>query len=119
MLTASLVSVAALSATPAMTGCRATEGAFVVVETSPPPPRREVVVYRPGFLWIPGRWVHAGNRWDWRGGYYARERPNHVYVEGRWERRGRGHVWVEGGWRPRDHARVRDRRRSRDPERHR
>jgi hypothetical protein len=40
----------------------------------------------------------------------VRERPNAVYVEGRWERRGRGHVWVEGGWQSRGNVIVREHR---------
>lgn len=95
-----LVAGAAVMATPAMTGCYGTEGTLIIEET-PPPPRAEVVVARPGFFWVHGRWTHAGNHWLWQPGYYVRARPNAVYVEGHWEHRGRGHVWVEGGWRPR------------------
>ena len=101
-----LVAGAALTV-PAMAGCYATEDAYVVVD-APPPPRAEVVVARPGFIWVHGHWTRPGGRWVWRDGYYERERPNHVYVEGRWERRGRGHVWVDGGWRAR--VTVRDHR---------
>lgn len=108
-LAALLVAGAALTTIPAMTGCFASEGAYVV-EDSPPPPREEVVVSRPGFVWIQGRWTHPGNRWAWQGGYYERERPNSVYVAGRWERRGRGHVWVNGGWQARGRVVVRDHR---------
>ena len=101
ILAALLAAGAALTAMPAMTGCYASEGSYLV-EDSPPPSREEVVTIRPGFLWIHGRWMHPGNRWVWQGGYYERERPNAVYVEGRWERRGRGHVWIDGGWRDRN-----------------
>lgn len=108
MLTALLITGAALPAVPALTGC-AGEGAFVVEDT-PPPPREEVVVTRPGFIWIHGRWTHPGSRWTWSGGHYERERANQTYVEGRWERRGRGHVWVEGGWHARGRVVERERR---------
>jgi hypothetical protein len=65
--------------------------AYVEVEQEPPPPRVVVVpAARPGFIWIEGRYVWNGNRYDWRDGYYE---------QGRWERRGRGHVWVDGRWR--------------------
>lgn len=101
-----LVASAALTA-PAMTGCYATESAYVVAE-APPPPRREVVVYRPGHIWVQGHWTYTGGHWLWRPGHYARARPNEVYVEGHWERRGHGHVWVEGGWRPRRGVVVRE-----------
>jgi hypothetical protein len=106
MLAALLVAGAALTA-PAMTGCYASGGAYMV-EDEPPPVREEVVVSRPGFVWIHGHWDRPGGHWLWRGGYYERERPNQVYVEGRWERRGRGHVWVGGGWRARANVVVRD-----------
>jgi hypothetical protein len=99
-LAALAVAGAVFATVPAMTGCYATESAYVV-EDAPPAPREEVVVTRPGFVWIHGHWTHPGRTWVWRGGYYERERPNRVYVEGRWERRGRGHVWVDGGWRNR------------------
>ena len=103
-LTALLVAGAAVLTLPAMTAC-AGEAAYVV--EGPPVPREEVVVYRPGFLWIHGHWTRPGNSWVWRGGYYERERPGMTYVEGRWERRGRGHVWVDGGWRARGRVVVR------------
>ena len=106
MLAALLVAGAAMTV-PAMAGCYATGDAYVVDE-APPPVREEVVVARPGFIWIHGHWTRPGGHWAWRGGYYERERPNQVYVEGRWERRGRGHVWVDGGWRARAHVTVRD-----------
>lgn len=106
ILAASLVAGAALTV-PAMTGCYATGDAYVV-DDAPPVAREEVVVARPGFIWIHGRWDHPNGRWEWRNGYYERERPNMVYVEGRWERRGRGHVWVDGGWRARGTVTVRE-----------
>ena len=95
-----LVATAALSAVPAMTGCYASEGAYIV-DDSPPPPREEVVVSRPGSVWVHGRWTHPGRRWVWQGGYYEHQHVDQVYVDGRWEQRGRGHVWVDGGWRAR------------------
>jgi hypothetical protein len=109
MLTALAISGATVAVMPAMTGCYASDSAYVVDDT-PPSPREEVVVVRPGFVWIHGRWTHPGGRWAWQSGYYERERPNQVYVEGRWERRGRGHVWIDGGWRARNGVVIRDRR---------
>jgi len=108
ILAALTVAGAAVTAMPAMTGCYASEGVLVIEDTLPPP-RAEVVVYRPGFFWVHGRWTHSGNHWLWQPGYYERQRPSSVYVEGRWERRGRGHVWVEGGWRARSGVVVRER----------
>ena len=69
-------------------------------------------MYRPGFVWIHGTWIRdRGNRWQWRNGYYQRERPGYVYQQGRWERRGRGYVWVDGTWRAQGGVVVREHRR--------
>src|SRR6185436_4278116 len=106
LFTALLLAGTCATALPAM-GCFASEGAYII-EDSPPPPREEVVVTRPGYVWIGGRWTHPGRHWIWRGGYYERERPNQVYVSGRWERRGHGHVWVDGNWRSRGGVVVRE-----------
>jgi len=103
-----LVAGATLATVPAMTGCAA-EGAYVI-EDAPPPAREEVVVYKPGYVWVHGRWTHPGRRWAWQSGHYVRERPAQVYVEGRWERRGSGHVWVDGRWRSRSGVVIRDHR---------
>jgi hypothetical protein len=99
---------AALSATPVLSGC-AGEAYVVETEVAPPPPRSEAVVYRPGHVWVAGHWQRRGSHWQWRPGYYERERADMVYIHGRWERRGRTHVWVEGGWRPRASITVRGR----------
>jgi hypothetical protein len=89
-------------------GCYARAHAYVIEEL--PAPREEVVIYRPGFVWVQGHWVLApGRRWIWRGGYYERERTNHVYVQGHWTHRDGQYVWVEGSWRPRGRVVVRDR----------
>jgi hypothetical protein len=101
-----LAAGAALSAAPVMTGCA---GEAYIVETAPPPPRAEVTVYRPGYVWVHGRWDRSRDGWFWRHGYYERERSGHVFVHGRWDRRGRSYVWVEGGWRPRASVTIRGR----------
>jgi len=87
-----------------MAGC-ATR-AYIVAD-APPPPREEVVVFRPGQVWIHGHWERHGPRWAWRDGHYERERPGYVYIEGRWQHSGRDHVWVDGGWRRRTTGIVR------------
>ncbi len=73
--------------------------AVVVVEEEPPPPRQVYIETRPGFVYIQGRWHRHGNRWEWRDGYYERERSGHLWVDGNWQRRGNGWVYVEGSWR--------------------
>src|SRR5688572_31897383 len=108
-----LLSGVILAAALALGGCvvRGSGGLYVrpaavVVVEDPPPPRVEYYDPRPGYVYITGRWVHAGGRWDWRAGHWERERVGYVYAPGRWERRGRGHVWVDGRWnRGRGHGR--------------
>lgn len=83
-------------ATPA---CVPTSGYIVTSVERPPAPRTEYVRVRPGFVWVPGRWViDERGRWRWQTGYYLRERPGYVWVPGRWVQRGRSYVWVEGRW---------------------
>lgn len=72
--------------------------AEVEVEVEPPPPRQVVIVQRPGFVFIEGRWARSGGSWVWREGYYERERRGYHWVKGYWSRRGRRHVWIEGHW---------------------
>ncbi len=79
--------------------------ASYTVEAPPPRNRVEVVVERPGFVWVDGHWAQPDGRWVWRSGYYERERPGHVFVRGRYERRGHQHVYVNGQWR--EHGMVR------------
>ena len=87
--------------------------AVVEVQDEPPAPRYETIEVRPGFVFIGGRWVNNGGRWDWRPGYYERERVGYSWEAGRWETRGRSHVWVEGRWRGGGGPAVRDHREER------
>jgi hypothetical protein len=73
--------------------------AVVEVEEEPPPPRAVVVETRPGYIFIEGRYERRGRQWVWMDGRWERERSGYYYEQGRWENRGRGHVWVDGGWR--------------------
>jgi len=102
-----LVAGAAVAGLPAFAGCYAQTAAYVVEDI--PPPREEVVIYRPGYLWIHGHWMRPQGQWVWRGGHYERERPSYVYVQGRWDRRRGTLVWIDGGWRPRGRVVVRTR----------
>lgn len=75
--------------------------AVVEVDEEPPPAQVEVEINQPraGFVWITGRWVRAGGRWEWSRGHWERERSGQVWEVGRWERRGNKHVYIEGHWR--------------------
>jgi len=82
-----------------MPACMATGSAYIV-EDDPPAPQEEVVVTRPGYIYVHGNWRHDRGRWEWNGGHYEQARTNQRYVEGRWQRRSNHqHVWVQGGWR--------------------
>jgi len=87
--------------------------AVVEVQEEPPAPRYETIEVRPGFVFIGGRWVNNGGHWNWRAGYYERERVGYAWEQGRWETRGRSHVWVEGRWRSGGGGGVRDHREDR------
>ena len=88
------------------TGCYGSGAAYIAYD-QPPPPREEIVVFRPGFVWVHGQWQRDNDRWRWRSGYYERERPGYVFVEGRWERQGNTYVWIDGAWRGRGHVVIR------------
>jgi hypothetical protein len=95
-LLASVIALGTLGGCYGTTTATYRTSGYVVAEV--PAPREEIVLYRPGYIWVHGRWVQRDGRWAWRGGYYERERPNHIYVQGYWERRGPRRVWVDGGW---------------------
>jgi hypothetical protein len=85
-------------------GCTAQSDAHVVVapapavvevDSEPPPPQREVIVERPGFVWIGGHWYRGGGRWIWHAGYFEHAREGYRWEPGHY---GPRHVWVEGHW---------------------
>ncbi len=91
-----LIAASCATALPAL-GCYGTEGAYVSYD-EPPPPQEEVVVNRPGYVYVHGHWGRDGGRWRWNNGYYEHERPGYTYREGRWEHHGIGYRWHGGGW---------------------
>jgi len=65
------------------------------------PPRRVVEhVYTspgPGYIWVPGHYTWAENRWVWIGGAWALPpQPNAYWVDGRWTPDTR--QWIEAHW---------------------
>ncbi len=93
------VLAAGASFAPMSLGCYGS--AEYVAYDDPPPPREEVVVARPGFVFIHGRWQRESGRWRWQSGSYVRERPGFTFEEGRWDHHGNRRVWIEGRWRSR------------------
>ncbi len=74
----------------------------IVVTEPPPAPRREFITERPmgTHVWIPGYWLWRDGRYAWVGGQWtAAPRPNAMWVQPRWELRGRGYVFTPGYWR--------------------
>ena len=59
----------------------------------PPPPRHERYAHRPGYAWVPGRWISTGYRHVWQPGHYVRLRSAYrpAYYGG-----GYRHVWQPG-----------------------
>ncbi len=65
----------------------------------PPPPRYEPhPAARRGLVWVPGHWAATGGRYDWRGGYWQAQRPGYRYVPERWVRGPHGWVMRPGPW---------------------
>jgi hypothetical protein len=67
----------------------------IIVRQAPPPPPVERVVAAPGpgYVWIPGYYDWAGNRWAWRSGHWERPpRQGAVWVPPRTVQRDRGEI---------------------------
>ncbi|MEM5429572.1 hypothetical protein [Cupriavidus oxalaticus] len=65
----------------------------------PPPPRYEPhPAARRGQVWVPGHWVGARGRYDWRPGYWQAQRAGHRFVPDRWVRGPHGWVMRPGYW---------------------
>jgi len=62
----------------------------VYVRPAPPSPRH---------IWIDEDWYGVGDRYEWRGGYWAEPpTPGYYYHPGYWRHTDRGHVWITGRW---------------------
>ncbi len=95
------VLVSALSFSSVASAARV--GVRVRVLAPPPVLRQEVVVVRPGpgFVWVRGHWdwVPRARNYVWVPGAWVRPPRLHaVWVEPRYERRGRHHFFVGGYW---------------------
>jgi hypothetical protein len=68
------------------------------------PSRPTVVVSRPpapgpGYVWIDEDWSAQGNKYVWKGGYWAPQ-PKHgkSFNKGYWKQNKKGWHWVPGRW---------------------
>jgi hypothetical protein len=98
LLNAVLAASLSVAGGVSLVGCYASTNGYIATE-DPPPPRDEVVVNRPGEVYIHGNWLRDGGNWRWNGGHYERQRVGQRYVEGHWQRNGNQRVYVSGGWR--------------------
>jgi hypothetical protein len=76
---------------------QAPRGALTARE-APPAPIEPSFAYRPGHVWVHGRWAYVDERWVWQDGYYEPDRPGFVYRNGTWERVQGVWVWKRGEW---------------------
>ena len=94
------LAVASVGYTPAAAAAQVFVGVSVHT-APPPPRYARVPPPRPGYLWAPGywRWNPSTHAHVWGGGYWVRARPGYRYVPERWVNHGpdwrleRGH-WV-------------------------
>src|SRR3954453_3069019 len=90
-------------AIPSTADARVRVGVGVRVLAPPPVLRHEVAVARPGpgFVWVRGHWdwSPAARDYVWiPGGWVHPPHARAVWVEPRYERRGRGHFFIAGHW---------------------
>ncbi|HVV83933.1 MAG TPA: YXWGXW repeat-containing protein [Kofleriaceae bacterium] len=98
-LLGSLLLAVSLASSAATGACVVRGHAMYTVDFAPPPPRAvDVVVPRPGFVWIDGFWQYRDGGWRWRAGYWVRERPGQIWIPGAWEPSGPRWHWREGRW---------------------
>lgn len=70
-------------------------------DASPPPPRHEAVPRpRAGWVWVPGYWNRAGERFVWVVGCWIPERRGYHWQRHRWVLRGNAWQLRPGGWAP-------------------
>jgi len=76
--------------------------AIVTAVTTPPPTVVHVEYYdygyRPGQVWVNGRYTYVNNQWVWNAGYWQNERSGYYWVQGSWQPQGNQYVWVDGYW---------------------
>ena len=72
----------------------------VVVRERPYAPRYErPAAPGPNYVWVAGEWVTHRNGYVYRQGYWAYQRPRHMfYIPGQWQNRRHGWVWIHGHW---------------------
>ncbi|MCE5233913.1 MAG: hypothetical protein ABFC67_15180 [Mizugakiibacter sp.] len=96
---ASFLGLAALGAAHAP-GAAARTYVDVRINVAPPPPRVERVIVRPGYVWVPGywRWDDHVRRHVRVDGYYVHARPGYRYVPARWVHEGPAWRFHAGYW---------------------
>ena len=72
-----------------------------VVAVAPPAPQVEVIGIAPGpgYFWVGGWWTWSGNRYIWRPGHWALQRPGQRWSAHAWHRGPGGWYARPGHWR--------------------
>ncbi|MEP7252169.1 MAG: hypothetical protein ABI683_07305 [Ginsengibacter sp.] len=80
-----------------LAGCGPSE---VVVRSRPVAPVYvRPVAPRPNYVWVEGNWIKRGHHYVYRRGYWVAPRASyHQYQSGHWEQRRNGWYWVSGRW---------------------
>lgn len=72
----------------------------IYATTAPPPLRTErMPPPRRGYVWAPGYWNWAHNRYVWQAGHWERARRGYHYAPPRWTPEGKRWRYYGGGWR--------------------
>lgn len=71
-----------------------------VIPVQPPPPREEIIGVAPqvGFIWAPGYWNWEGGRHVWVGGRWIPPRAGYYWEPHTWVHVGNGWHLREGYW---------------------
>lgn len=67
-------------------------------DRDPPAAKDDSKPYKPGFVWVKGRWAWKAGKWEWTEGRYEKTQDKKKWVDGKWDKQGGKWVWVEGSW---------------------
>jgi hypothetical protein len=86
----------ALSLTPSLAFAR--HGHSGPREPPPAPRAEEVVVNKPGFVWIGGYYEWRRGEWNWIRGHAEPMRKGRTWQDGKWVRHDDHYDWKPGRW---------------------
>lgn len=85
-------------------GCAHSKPQHVVMgaaecDLSPPAPKTVYFEDKPDQVWVHGRWARVADQWVWQDGWYQPARTGAVWANGHWDHKGGQYVWIDGQWR--------------------